>query len=63
MTRRAKLHVVDSGIVIQDNAERWGGTGWRGPDALSEYKKHAGTDYLQIASVISIGASLSVGLI
>jgi hypothetical protein len=48
VTRRAKFHVVHNGIVIQDNVELYGGTGWRGPHAASEYKKHADKGHLQI---------------
>ncbi len=48
VTRRAKFHVVHNGIVIHDNVELWGGTGWRGPHSISEYKKHADTGPLQI---------------
>ena len=48
VTRRAKFHVVHNGHVIHDNVELWGGTGWRGPHSISEYKKHADTGPLQI---------------
>jgi hypothetical protein len=48
VTRRAKFHVVHNGHVIHDNVELWGGTGWRGPHSISEYKKHADIAPLQI---------------
>ncbi|MBT8036159.1 MAG: DUF1080 domain-containing protein [Verrucomicrobiae bacterium] len=47
VTRRAKFHVVHNGIVIQDNVELYGGTGWRGPHSVSEYKKHEDKGYLK----------------
>lgn len=41
ITRKAKFHVIHNGIVIHDNVELSGGTGWAGPHAATEYKKHA----------------------
>ncbi|NNC87953.1 MAG: DUF1080 domain-containing protein [Akkermansiaceae bacterium] len=40
VTRRARFHVIHNGHVIHDNLELSGGTGWRGPHSISEYKKH-----------------------
>ena len=40
VTRKAKFHAVHNGHVIHDNHELSGGTGWRGPHSISEYKKH-----------------------
>jgi hypothetical protein len=40
VTRKAKFHVTHNGHVIHDNLELSGGTGWRGPHSISEYKKH-----------------------
>jgi hypothetical protein len=40
VTRKAKFHVIHNGHVIHDNLELSGGTGWRGPHSISEYKKH-----------------------
>jgi hypothetical protein len=48
VTRRAKFHVVHNGIVIHDNIELHGGTGWRGPHSISEYKKHGDKGHLQM---------------
>lgn len=48
VTRKAKFHVVHNGIVIHDNVELSGGTGWRGPHSISEYKKHADTGPIQM---------------
>ncbi len=48
VTRRAKFHVVHNGVVIHDNVELYGGTGWRGPHSVSEYEKHADKGPLQI---------------
>jgi hypothetical protein len=41
VTRKARFHVVHNGHVIHENVELSGGTGWRGPHSISEYKKHA----------------------
>ncbi|MEO0415094.1 MAG: DUF1080 domain-containing protein [Verrucomicrobiota bacterium] len=43
VTRKAKFHVVHNGHVIHDNVVLSGGTGWEGPHAVSEYKKHGDT--------------------
>ena len=40
VTRKAKFHVIHNGHVIHDHLELSGGTGWRGPHAVSEYQKH-----------------------
>jgi hypothetical protein len=40
VTRKAKFHVVHNGHVIHDKVELSGGTGWAGPHAATEYKKH-----------------------
>lgn len=40
VTRKAKFHVIHNGIVIHDNVELSGGTGWAGPHAATEYVKH-----------------------
>lgn len=40
VTRKAKFHVIHNGHVIHNNLEITGGTGWRGPHAVSAYKKH-----------------------
>ena len=48
VTRKAKFHVVHNGVVIHDNVELSGGTGWRGPHSISEYKKHADKGPLQM---------------
>ena len=41
VTRKAKFHVIHNGHVIHDHLELSGGTGWRGPHSISEYKKHS----------------------
>ncbi len=48
VTRKAKFHVVHNGHVIHDNLELSGGTGWRGPHSISEYKAHGDTGPLQM---------------
>ena len=46
--RKARFHVVHNGHVIHDNVLLSGGTGWRGPHSISEYRKHADTGPLQM---------------
>lgn len=46
--RKARFHVVHNGHVIHDNVELSGGTGWRGPHSISEYRSHADTGPLQM---------------
>ncbi len=48
VVRKAKLHVVHNGWVIQDNVELSGGTGWNGPHSISEYRKHGDTGPLKM---------------
>jgi hypothetical protein len=48
VTRKAKFHVIHNGILIHDNVELSGGTGWAGPHAATEYKKHADKGPLQM---------------
>ncbi|MDP3851519.1 MAG: DUF1080 domain-containing protein [Luteolibacter sp.] len=40
VVRRATFTVLHNGVLIQDHAILSGGTGWMGPHAASEYKKH-----------------------
>lgn len=48
VTRKAKFHVIHNGVVIHDNVELSGGTGWAGPHAATEYVKHADKEPLQM---------------
>ncbi len=48
VTRKAKFHVVHNGHVIHDNVTLHGGTGWRGPHSISEYKAHGDEGPLKI---------------
>jgi hypothetical protein len=48
VTRPAKFHVLHNGELIHDKVELSGGTGWAGPHAASEYKKHADKGPLQM---------------
>jgi hypothetical protein len=40
ITQKAKFHVIHNGHVIHDHLELSGGTGWRGPHAVSDYVTH-----------------------
>jgi hypothetical protein len=48
VTRKAKFHVIHNGVVIHDNVELSGGTGWAGPHCATEYVKHADKGSLQM---------------
>ena len=48
VTRRAKFHVYHNGELIHDRLELSGGTGWRGPHSISEYKKHGDKGPIQM---------------
>jgi hypothetical protein len=48
VVRKAKVHVVHNGWVIQDKVELSGGTGWNGPHSVSEYRKHGDTGPLKM---------------
>ncbi len=38
--RKARFTVFQNGVLIQDNVELQGGTGWMGPHAMSDYFPH-----------------------
>ena len=40
VARRATFTVFQNGILVQDHVELTGGTGWRGPHAISDYVPH-----------------------
>jgi hypothetical protein len=40
VTRKATFTVFHNGVLIQDHVELTGGTGWRGPYAISDYEPH-----------------------
>jgi len=40
VVRKATFTVFQNGILVQDHAELTGGTGWRGPHAISDYEAH-----------------------
>ncbi len=40
VVRKATLTVLHNGVLVQDHVELTGGTGWRGPHAVSEYEPH-----------------------
>jgi len=49
VTRRAKFVVLHNGVFIQ-NKTLFGGTGWDGPHAATDYKKHADEMPIQLQS-------------
>jgi hypothetical protein len=48
VTRKARFTVIHNGILIHDDVELSGGTGWAGPHAATEYVKHADKGSLQL---------------
>jgi hypothetical protein len=48
VTRRATFTVLHNGVLIQDHLVLSGGTGWAGPNAASEYKKHGDKGPIQM---------------
>jgi len=48
VTRKARFTVIHNGVLIQDNVELSGGTGWAGPHCATEYVKHADKGPLQL---------------
>ena len=40
VVKRATFTVFHNGILVQDSYELSGGTGWRGPHAISHYEPH-----------------------
>jgi hypothetical protein len=47
LVRRATFTVIHNGVLVQDHVSLSGGTGWMGPDAVSDYVAHP--DKLPIA--------------
>jgi hypothetical protein len=41
VVRKATFTVFHNGVVVQDHVELQGGTGWKGPHAISDYQPHA----------------------
>ena len=41
VVRKATFTVFQNGILVQDHVVLTGGTGWRGPHAISDYEPHA----------------------
>lgn len=48
VTRRATFTVFHNGVLIHDHVILSGGTGWRGPDAVSDYHPHPDKGPLQM---------------
>jgi hypothetical protein len=40
VVRKATFTVFHNGVLVHDNVELAGGTGWRGPHAVTDYKPH-----------------------
>jgi hypothetical protein len=40
VVRKATFTVFQNGVLVQDHVELQGGTGWRGPHAISDYEPH-----------------------
>ena len=40
VVKKATFTVLHNGVLIQDHVKLTGGTGWRGPHSVSEYKAH-----------------------
>jgi hypothetical protein len=40
VVRKATFTVLQNGVLVQDHVELQGGTDWRGPHAVSDYKPH-----------------------
>lgn len=40
VVKRATFTVLHNGVLVQDHVELTGGTGWRGPYAVSDYRPH-----------------------
>jgi hypothetical protein len=47
VVRKATFTVLHNGVLVQDHVELQGGTGWKGPHAISDYEPHP--DKLPIA--------------
>ena len=41
VVRKATFTVLQNGVLVQDHVELQGGTGWKGPHAISDYEPHA----------------------
>ncbi|MHC4989072.1 MAG: 3-keto-disaccharide hydrolase [Planctomycetota bacterium] len=48
VTKKATFTVLHNGVLIQDHVKLTGGTGWRGPHSISEYKAHADAMPIQL---------------
>ena len=40
VVKRATFTVFQNGVLVHDHVELVGGTGWRGPHAISDYEPH-----------------------
>ena len=48
MTRQATFTVLHNGVLVHDHVVLEGGTGWRGPHAISNYRPHGDTGPIQL---------------
>jgi len=48
VTKRATFTILHNGVLIQDHVVLSGGTGWKGPDAVSGYQAHSDKGPIQL---------------
>ena len=48
VTRQATFTVLHNGVLVHDHVVLEGGTGWRGPHAISNYRPHGDTGPIQL---------------
>lgn len=48
VVKRATFTILHNGVLVQDHVELSGGTGWRGPHSITNYRPHPGKGPLQL---------------